>query len=700
MCNLLMPHFSQRQTQVTQVLFLTIICLSTFFYSVIYGLFTIRQQTQKENVMGHSLLLYPIVWGLICIALFQLFPDQLVRGVIVADTVRHALLITFLVLTYKRYTGKSVLQMSFFSVLFVSSTIALVLDPMRFSNTVVLIGFSGIFITLLQLFLIERVYASMSSRGDVNVKIIIVTAAWTIADIILYSEVAITQQLNPEHLFWRSVLLLTSLPVFWGGIGRLHTKSSKLEISRPLAYQGTIFTIAGFYLIAMGVVAYIFERTDFEWSQKTTGAAFAISMLPLMFMITSKKIRRNIKIFVNKNLFAAQFDYRETWLQLNESLDITLSGQGAYDRALTSALFTIDHRSGAYLSISQTGKHSLLSKSNMPLNTENISDISNLQSYFESKRWIINVEEASEQDDEYSDICNEVAQHLKKLLHLKVKWLIPVFRGGEYVALWVVGDAELKSWNLNWETRDFLSAVAQQIDSYMVNLENKQTISEHAQLAAFHQMSAFVIHDLKNVKAQLSMLIQNGEKHKRNPDFVDDLFVTLNATQTRMDKMLGQLTNKQQVTSTSSTQSVIAALKSVVNTTMLQGGLTPALHVATTDEPYAFFDAEKFKNVLMHLINNAQHACSKSIDAKIDILCDVSEKYVTILITDNGEGMTEEFVKTRLFKPFETTKGNSGMGLGVYDARCFAQDLGGDLTVSSKIREGTQFIMTIQRSGT
>ena len=61
--------------------------------------------------------------------------------------------------------------------------------------------------------------------------------------------------------------------------------------------------------------------------------------------------------------------------------------------------------------------------------------------------------------------------------------------------------------------------------------------------------------------------------------------------------------------------------------------------------------------------------------------------------------MTKDFIENRLFKPFETTKGNSGMGLGVYDAKTFAEDHKGSLKVDSEVGLGSTITLTLPRSG-
>jgi signal transduction histidine kinase len=66
-----------------------------------------------------------------------------------------------------------------------------------------------------------------------------------------------------------------------------------------------------------------------------------------------------------------------------------------------------------------------------------------------------------------------------------------------------------------------------------------------------------------------------------------------------------------------------------------------------------------------------------------------------VIISDNGEGMSSEFIKTRLFKPFDTTKGNAGMGIGAHDAKAFLEKIGGQLLVESCVNEGSTFTMYI-----
>ena len=68
---------------------------------------------------------------------------------------------------------------------------------------------------------------------------------------------------------------------------------------------------------------------------------------------------------------------------------------------------------------------------------------------------------------------------------------------------------------------------------------------------------------------------------------------------------------------------------------------------------------------------------------------------VELVIEDNGIGMTPEFINNSLFKPFESTKGVSGMGVGVYQSREFIRSIDGDIEVTSKPGVGSRFKITL-----
>jgi len=247
---------------------------------------------------------------------------------------------------------------------------------------------------------------------------------------------------------------------------------------------------------------------------------------------------------------------------------------------------------------------------------------------------------------------------------------------------------------LNWELRDYLSAVSAQVSNFLFHHEAAKEVAENAQFAAFTRMSAFVLHDLKNVLAQISLILCNAEQHKDNPEFIDDTFETLGHTKARMEKMLRQLSDKNATPQDNQSLCIVSdCVQGVVDGRCSGYSPKPSVHIISETE--VVLEQDKFSNVLYHLISNAQQAAADK--GTVDITLEKSEngQYMLIIIADTGLGMSQTFIQERLFKPFDTTKGNAGMGIGAYDAKIFMEKIGGHLEVKSKPNVGSTFTLWV-----
>ncbi|MGB2264762.1 MAG: ATP-binding protein, partial [Glaciecola sp.] len=203
-----------------------------------------------------------------------------------------------------------------------------------------------------------------------------------------------------------------------------------------------------------------------------------------------------------------------------------------------------------------------------------------------------------------------------------------------------------------------------------------------------------VVHDLKNVLAQIDLILCNAQQHKNNPEFIDDTFETLEHTKSRMDKMLSQLSEKQPTESTNNGSHLLSEIVAEVMHARC-ANLLPAPRLTVESEKPVVVDPEKFANVMYHLISNAQQATADGGYVELNLAHAPAMHLQTLVIKDNGEGMSEPFIRERLFKPFETTKGNAGMGIGAYDARNYLESIGGSLTVESAVGSGTVFTLSV-----
>ncbi len=215
-------------------------------------------------------------------------------------------------------------------------------------------------------------------------------------------------------------------------------------------------------------------------------------------------------------------------------------------------------------------------------------------------------------------------------------------------------------------------------------------LAEAQQFEAYNRLTAFLMHDLNNLIAQQSLIVTNAEKHRRNPEFVDDAIRTISGSVERMKRVMSSLKSGTTESARKPTE-----LKFIVSTAVDRCAAkrpVPSLELNGVDARLAV-NAEEFTMVLAHLIRNAQDACEASGEVIVSLRQSANE--VSITVSDSGVGMTSDFVRNRLFRPFDSTKGAQGMGIGAYQAREFARKLGGDLRVSSVVGEGTRVSISI-----
>jgi putative PEP-CTERM system histidine kinase len=202
------------------------------------------------------------------------------------------------------------------------------------------------------------------------------------------------------------------------------------------------------------------------------------------------------------------------------------------------------------------------------------------------------------------------------------------------------------------------------------------------------------MHDLNNLIAQQSLIVANAEKHKRNPEFVDDAIQTISNSVDRMKNVMRQLRRGRESGEKKSTE-----LRFVVSAAVDECAVrepAPTLELNEVNGSVSV-NADEFRTILAHLIRNAQDATPA--DGEVTVRLVSADGRAEISIEDTGSGMSEEFVRNRLFRPFDSTKGAQGMGIGAYQAREFVRRMGGEFTVESTVTEGTRVRIGLELDG-
>ena len=199
-----------------------------------------------------------------------------------------------------------------------------------------------------------------------------------------------------------------------------------------------------------------------------------------------------------------------------------------------------------------------------------------------------------------------------------------------------------------------------------------------------------MVHDLKNLVAQLSLLLRNSQRHKHNPAFQEDMLGTIESSVNKMNRILMQLRSGGLPVE----RPVPVRLGEVVCRAVASKSAyrpNPCLDIADEDL-WVTASAERLERVVGHLVQNALEATPD--DGKVDVRVSRQGDAAAVEVRDTGKGMSEEFIRNTLFKPFESTK-RTGMGIGTYESREYIRELGGRLEVSSQPGIGSTFLIVL-----
>jgi putative PEP-CTERM system histidine kinase len=278
----------------------------------------------------------------------------------------------------------------------------------------------------------------------------------------------------------------------------------------------------------------------------------------------------------------------------------------------------------------------------------------------------------------------------------RAAFILPLMLDRELVGL-VMLDHPRISFELDWESRDLLRIASRQVAGYLTVRRTVEALVQARQFDSFNRMSAFVAHDLKNLVSQLSLMLRNAERHKGNPEFQEDMLETVNNVLERMQALLLQLATGASPVDPARGVPLSQAIRAAVQsrnamTPPVQLELDPALEGLEVTA-----HKDRLERVVGHLIQNAKEASGK--DGSVMVRTARAPGHAVIEITDNGHGMSEDFIRERLFRPFSSTKAN-GMGIGVFESSEYLKEIRGSIEVSSKPGRGTTFTIRMPQRTT
>jgi putative PEP-CTERM system histidine kinase len=401
----------------------------------------------------------------------------------------------------------------------------------------------------------------------------------------------------------------------------------------------------------------------------------------LLLLLYSEPLRAQLRVYISKHFLPFRYDYREEWLRLIDTLASPGQDRPLPERAIQALAEIVSSPAGVlWMRTSQDAPYQCLEAWNTKLKTDaTVSSSDPIVVFMRERQWILDTAELDRQPQLYPGLSRP-----EWLEVFPDGLLIVPLISGESVIGFVILFQSSSAFRLTFEEIDLLRTSGRQVAAHLAQYHADRQLSEARQFEAFNRLTAFVMHDLKNLIAQQSLMVQNAAKHKDNPAFFEDAMATIENSVARMNKLLQQL----QAGDSSGPARVVNLNTCVRDAIRKCEGREPVPVFSGADkELAAYVEGDRLTTVLAHLIRNAQDATAGK--GVVTIKTGSAGAKVFISVQDDGCGMEEEFVRHRLFRPFDTTKGSQGMGVGAYQAREFIVASGGLMQVDSQPGLGT-----------
>lgn len=545
---------------------------------------------------------------------------------------------------------------------------------------------SRVILAVVGMALVEQLFRSTRSEDRWSIKYLCFGLGGVLVyDFYLYSDAMLFQHIDAEIWAGRGIVNALAVPLIGISAKRNPNWDLSVTVSRRLFFHTAALLGAGIYLLIMAAAGYYIRTFGGEWGSILQAAFLFGAFTILLSILFSGTLRARVRVFLSKHFFSYTYDYRDEWLNFTRILSQGNPGEQLYTRAIQAVAGLVESQSGALWLAREPHTFTRIVSWNLHHAEGEEPTDGALAEFLTQREWVIDLDEYRSQSERYEDL--RLPDWIEAIPDA---WLVaPLLVRDKLIGFMIIGHS-LGKIPFNWEVSDLIKTAARQAAANLAQMEASEALTVARQFESFNRMAAFVVHDLKNLIAQQSLLVSNADRHKHNPEFVDDMISTVESSVTRMNRLLQQLKGDQPAGAAEQKIAPAELLAEIISEKQAYR-LKPALHLETAVLEVAA-ERERLKRVLGHILQNALEATP--YNGRIDVRLYRQEYDAVIDIADSGCGMDVSFIRERLFRPFDSTKG-SGMGIGAYECREYVRELGGRIDVTSIPGQGTTFSIHI-----
>jgi len=494
------------------------------------------------------------------------------------------------------------------------------------------------------------------------------------------------------HLLPAVALMI--LPTFV--LAAMDVGRERIRLSRTAAMRTMVLLGAAAYLILIGLVGAVARLVGGDYGELAQSVFLIVALGAGGLLVLSRRTRAWLSVMVSKHVFEHRYDYRAEWMRFTATLAQGAKEDGGDDdgnlhRRVAKALAELTGSPGALLLLPDPqGAFRVAEQWHWPAAVENGAALPLRSSFMlQETRHIVDLDaERRGQGQAAGDLA--IPDWL--LADTRARVVVPVLHFQRMIAVAVLHRPPV-SRPLDWEDLDVLRIAGQQAASYLAESQSQAALSEAKRFDEFNRRFAFIMHDIKNLASQLSLLARNAERHADKPEFRADMIQTLKISSGRLSDLLLRLSPRERRAADAARVLVEPLLKDVAAEVRTRR----ALFVGCQAGLAAWGDAASIRQIVQHLVANAIDA--SPADTPVQVIAVAEHERVRIDVIDQGSGMSRSFIRDELFKPFVSTK-DGGFGLGAFEALGLAQAMGGAIDVASEPGKGSDFTLWLPLADT
>ena len=457
--------------------------------------------------------------------------------------------------------------------------------------------------------------------------------------------------------------------------------------SRAVTFSSLSLAVLAVYFLAMVGLANGVARLSGDLARVTqVGFLLGAATVSLLWL-PSRRLRDLARVLVLKHLFKHRYDYREEWMRFTRTIgSAAAQGSSLHERAVQSLADIADSPAGLLFTPQDDGDLALAARWRWPaIEVPSSAMPASLARLLEKRALIIDFDEVRAGIDH----AGEALLVPSWLRGEERAWAsVPLLHGERLVGVVVLARPQLAR-GLDWEDFDLLGIAGQQVASYLAEQSGQDALADAERFDQFNRRMAFVMHDIKNLSSQFGLLARNAERHAENPDFRADMLVTLRNSADKLDALVSRLGRYGR----GNTDALVPIdLGDLIHRLAKRYGATHRIDCIGEGVCEVLATSEPLEQALGHLIQNAIEASPPEAPIVLEVRNSALRGEIAVI--DVGKGMSPQFLRHDLFRPFVSTKEN-GFGIGACEARELIKAMGGRLDVESRESLGSRFVVSL-----